>query len=96
MELILLIKNSKNKINGKNNSKIIKVKITVQIDNDREIDNVEIVVPLKYLSNFWRILETPLINCEVANCIIVYADVTNQGAIFTITEIKLYIPVVNL
>ena len=22
-------------------------------------------MPLKYLSNFWRTLETPLINCEV-------------------------------
>ena len=27
--------------------------------------NVEIMVPLKYLTNFWRALEIPLINCEV-------------------------------
>ena len=27
--------------------------------------NVEIMVPLKNLSNFWRILEMPLINCEI-------------------------------
>ena len=27
--------------------------------------DVEIIVPLKYLSNFWRTLETLLINCEV-------------------------------
>ena len=27
--------------------------------------NVEIMVPLKYLNNFWRALEMPLINCEV-------------------------------
>ena len=27
--------------------------------------HVEIMVPLKYLSNFWRTLEMPLINCEV-------------------------------
>ena len=26
--------------------------------------NVEIMVPLKYLSNFWRTPEMPLINCE--------------------------------
>ena len=26
----------------------------------------EIGVPLKYLSNFWRILDIPLINCEVS------------------------------
>ena len=27
--------------------------------------DVEIIVPLKYLDNFWRTLEMPLINCEV-------------------------------
>ena len=33
-----------------------KVRITGQTDRDGEIDNVEIIVPLKYLSNFWSIL----------------------------------------
>ena len=40
--------------------------------------DVEIMVPLKYLSNFWRTLEMPLISCEVelildwsANCVII-------------------------
>ena len=28
---------------------------------------VEIVVQLKYLSNFWGTLEMPLINCEINN-----------------------------
>ena len=39
--------------------------------------DVETVVPLKYLSNFWRTLNTPLINCQVSltltwskNCVI--------------------------
>ena len=27
--------------------------------------DIEIMVPLKYLSNFWRTLEMPLINCEI-------------------------------
>ena len=27
--------------------------------------DVAIVLPLKYLSNFWRNLETPQINCEI-------------------------------
>ena len=27
--------------------------------------NTKIVVPLKYLSNFWRSLEIPLINCKI-------------------------------
>ena len=30
-----------------------------------EIQDFEIIVPLKYLSNFWITLEMPLINCEV-------------------------------
>ena len=39
-----------------------KVKITGQTDNNGKIDNAEIMAPLKYLSNFWRTLEMPLIN----------------------------------
>ena len=35
-------------------------------DNNRTKENVEIVVPLKYLSNFWRTLDMLLINCEVS------------------------------
>ena len=31
-----------------------------------------------------------------ANCVIVYTDIANQGAIFAITETKLYVPVVTL
>ena len=41
-----------------------KVRITGKTNDDNEKD-VEIMVPLKYLSNFWRTLEMPLINCEV-------------------------------
>ena len=32
--------------------------------NDSRLDT-EIVVSLKYLSNFWRSLDLPLINCEI-------------------------------
>ena len=28
-------------------------------------NNVKIVIPLKHLSNFWRNLNIPLINCEI-------------------------------
>ena len=80
-----------------------KAKITGQTDDDGRKDNVEIMVPLKYLSNFWRTFEMSLINCEVnlilgwsANCVIVYTNVGNKGATFQITETKLYVPVVNL
>ena len=45
----------------------------------------------------------PLINCEVnlnltwsATCVIVSTNIPNQGATFTITDTKLYVPVVIL
>ena len=41
-----------------------KLKITGKTGNGGTKD-VEIMVPLKYLSNFWRTLEMPLIDCEV-------------------------------
>ena len=34
-------------------------------NNTKTRKNLEIVVPLKHLSNFWRTLDMPLINCEV-------------------------------
>ena len=33
--------------------------------NNLTKNDVKIVIPLKYLSNFWRNLHIPLINCEV-------------------------------
>ena len=82
---------------------IFKSKITGQTDNNGRIDNVEIMVPLKYLSNFQRTLEMPLINCKIeliltwsADCVIIYTDVANQNPTFTITETNLYVPVVTL
>ena len=79
-----------------------KVKMTGQT-GDNGTKNVEIMVPLKYVSNFWRTLKMPLINCEItllltwsASCVIVSTDVANQNATFTITDTKLYIPVVTL
>ena len=77
--------------------------ITGQTDNNGEINNVEIMVPLKYLGNFWRTLEILLNNCEVnlfltwsANCTIIYTDTADQIPTFTITETKLYNSVVTL
>ena len=79
-----------------------KVKITGQTGDDGTND-VEIMVPLKYLSNFWRTLEMPLINCEVnliltwsSTCVIASVIVANQAATFEITDTKLYVPVVTL
>ena len=81
---------------------ILKQKITGQTNNDGTI-NVEIMVPLKYLSNFWRTLEMPLINREVelnltwsGNCVIIYTNIANQNPTFTITETTLHVTVVSL
>ena len=79
-----------------------KVKMTGQIGDDG-IKNVEIMVQLKYLSNFWRTLEMPFVNCEInliltwsTNCVIVSTNVANPSATFEITDKKLYAPVVTL
>ena len=80
-------------------------------DNDL-LTNAKLFTPLKYLSNFWRSLNIPLINCEVEliltwskNCVLadmtVDADadpaiVAPSGATFKITDTKLYVPVVTL
>ena len=56
-----------------------KAKITGQTGNNGTKD-VEIMVPLKYLSNFWRTLEMPL----------------NGAGTFAVTDTKLYVPVVTL
>ena len=74
--------------------------ITGKIRADRNTKNVEIIVPLKYLSNFWRTLEMPLVNCEVNLILTCSRDcvITNLtgGGKFAITETKLYLPVVTL
>ena len=61
----------------------IKEKIKSKIGNNGR-KYVEILVLSKYLNNFWKNLEMPLINCEFnvdlnwsKNCIIVVTDVAN-------------------
>ena len=39
--------------------------ILLVIQKIMEKNGVKIAVPLRYLSNFWRSLEMPLINCKV-------------------------------
>ena len=67
---------------------------------NRKKEIVKIVVPLKYLSNFWRSLEMILINCKVElsltwseNCVLSNAAGNSS---FKITDAKLYVPVVTL
>ena len=77
-----------------------KIKITRKTPDDDNEKDVEIMVPLKYLSNFWRTLEIPLINCEV-NLILTWSSTcvitdSNGAGTFAITDTKLYVPVVTL
>ena len=75
-------------------------KSKVKTTGNTPAKDVEIIVPLKYLSNFWRTLEMRLINCEV-NLILTWSKdcvITNSRSEgkFAITETKLYVPVVTL
>ena len=77
-----------------------KQQITGQTRNDG-IRDVEIIVPLKYLGNFWRTLEMFLINCEVSLQLTCSKKVfswycSKSSTKFTITDTKLYVPVINL
>ena len=75
--------------------------------------SIELAIPLKYLGNFWRALNTPLIICEVSlelkwnkKCVItsIQRELNLDGgnaeastdATLSITDCKLYIPVVTL
>ena len=91
---------------------------TYNIDDDDDDDDdnydankvgkneTEVVIPLKHLSNFWRSLNIPLINCEVEliltwskNCVLADMTVANNpptGLEFQIKDTKLYVPVVTL
>ena len=62
--------------------------------------NVRVVVPLKYLSNFFRSLEMSLINCKIKlnltwkkECVL---STANDEAVFIINDTKMYVPVVTL
>ena len=62
-----------------------------------------IMVPLKYLSNFWKTPAIPLISCEISfqlkwsrNCVIIAGTENNQNPSFQINDTKLYVSVVTL
>ena len=79
------------------------------VDGDNSIlKNSVITIPLKYLSNFQRSLEIPLIKCKVElnvtltkHCVlpsacVKYNSVDFNNAIFSIKHTKFYVPVVTL
>ena len=62
--------------------------------------NVKVVVPLKYLSNFFRSLEMHLINCKIKlnltwkkECVL---SIDDGEAVFIINDTKMYVPVITL
>ena len=65
--------------------------------------NIEIMLPLTYVSNFSRTLKMPLINCEInlfltwsKNCVIAPNTAANENIMFVIRDTNLYVPVVAL
>ena len=57
-------------------------------------------MPLKYLSDFWRALELPLINCDINIILTLSENCANSSATgakeFALTDTKLYVTVVTL
>ena len=84
--------------NHNNKSIKYKPKIAGQADDDSNK-----IVPLKYLSNFWRTNEILLTSCEInctltrpGKCVVVSNTAVNQATTSAITDAKLYVPVVTL
>ena len=69
-------------------------------------NEIEVVIPRKHLSKFWRTLNIPFINCEMEliltwskNCVLADMAAANNpptGLEFQITDTKLYVRVVTL
>ena len=86
------------------NSSSLKYKISLLgnpvLDGNIAKRSVKVVIPLKYLSNFFRSLEMPLINCKIKlnltwkkECVLSNQD---GNAVFIINDTKMYVPVVTL
>ena len=68
-------------------------------DDNGVFKDVKTAIPLEYLSNFWRSLEIPLINCKIhlelnwsKDCVMsTIANTTSK-----IINTKLYVPIVTL
>ena len=84
-------------------SLVYKSKLIKGTDNNN-VNNVKLVVPLKYECNFFRSLEMPLVNCKIdleltwhKDCMISSANAAaNQVVSVMITDTKLYVPIVTL
>ena len=66
------------------------------------VPNLNVTIPLKYLSNFWRSVDLLLMNCEIElyltwskDCVLIEHN-NIPGVNFSITSTKLYLPVLTL
>ena len=84
-------------VTNDNNAPSFKYKASIigNTEADGTKNGVKIAVPLKYLSNFWRSLEIPLINCKIElplnwieNCVLTAADNASKVT-FKISDAKL-------
>ena len=72
--------------------------------DDNNVNNVKLVMPLKYVSSFFRSLEMPLVNCKIDLELTWHKDfmissvnaAAGQVVSLMITNTKLYVPVVTL
>ena len=103
----------RDEINNVNDTKIVgktleipssqeMIEILTERHNLEPILNVEVTVPLKYLSNFWRSLDISLINCEEEldllwrkDSVLIELHNNIRGENFMITSSKGYVPVVT-
>ena len=78
--------------------------LLAKLIDDNNVNNVKLVVPLKYVSNFFRSLEMPLVNCKInleltwhKDCMISSVNAAaGQAVSFMIRNTKLYVPIVTL
>ena len=86
------------------NSSSFKYKVSLlgnpNVDDGIAKTSVKVIVPLKYLSNFFRSSEMPLINCKIElnltwkkKCVL---STDSGDAGFIINDTKMYVPVVTL
>ena len=62
-KIIANYRRNNNKTTRKSFEYMMKIRVSTPANSNRL--DVEVVVPLKYLSNFLRFLDLPLINCEI-------------------------------
>ena len=88
-----------------NTSRLVYKSKLISGTDDNNVNNVKLVVLLKYISNFFRSLEMPFVNCKIhleltchTDCIKISSANAAAGQVvsFMITNTKLYVPIVTL